>query len=102
MIGLVVRQVSLKQFQVGVDGLRQPEPADQPVQRGDPAETGGVHVAADLVVHRAIAQDRDRLRAPVPGQPVSGLDSPAPSCRVPTTLIPRYLLHHKSLPAGLR
>ena len=49
VIGLVVRQVHLQQIQVGVDRLGQPEPGHQPVHRGDPAETGRVHVAADLV-----------------------------------------------------
>jgi len=33
----------------------------------------------------------------MPGQTMPGGDPPTPSCRVPPTLILRYLLHHKGL-----
>jgi len=62
VVGLVVGQVHLQQFQVRVDRGGQAEADHQPVQRGDPAEAGGVHVAADLVMHRTGGQHRGRLR----------------------------------------
>ena len=61
VVGLVIRQVHLQQLQVGVDRLGQPEPGHQPMHGGDPAETGRVHVAADLVMHRTRGQHRRRL-----------------------------------------
>ncbi len=36
MVGLVVGQVHLQQFQIGVDRLGQPQPGDQPVQAAIP------------------------------------------------------------------
>jgi hypothetical protein len=97
VIGLVVGQVHPQQRQVLVDLLGQAQPGHQPVHRGDPPETGGIHVAADLVPDRARGQHRDQLWAPVPGQGVPGGDPAPPSGRVPAALILRYLLHHKGL-----
>src|SRR6185437_8919388 len=70
--------------------------------RRDPAEAGRVHVAADLVAHLPRGQHRRRPGTPVPGPGMSGDHLPPPTGRVPSTLLMRYLLHHKGLPTGLR
>ena len=97
VVGLVVGQVHLQQVQLLVDLLDQPEPGDQPVHRGDPAEAGRVDVAADLVADLPEVSI-GAGRAPVPGLRVPRRH-PAPAAgRVPPTLLMRYLLHHKGLP----
>ena len=104
VVGLVVGQMHLQQFQVCVDRGGQAEPGHHPVHRGDPPETGRVHFPADLVMHRTRGQHRSRPRTPLPSQSVPGGDPAAASGRVPPALVLRYPLHHKGLPcrAALR
>jgi hypothetical protein len=76
MIGFVIRQMYLQQRHLLVDPLGQAELGNQPVYRGDAAETGRVDVPTDLVGHRTRAEHRGLLLTPMPGQCVP---SPRPA-----------------------
>jgi hypothetical protein len=102
VVGLVVGKVHLQQLQILVDPIDQAQPGDQPMHRGDPPETGGVDVGADLVAHRTRVQHRPRLRRPAPRPRMPHRHPVPPPGNVSPTLSMRYLLHHKGLPTGLR
>src|SRR5438477_6503232 len=97
MVGLVIGQVHLQQVQALVDLGDQPESGNEAVHREDPTERGRLDVASDLVVDLLRGQHRYRLLTPMPGLPVPRLDPAPAACRVPPTLLMRYLLHHKGL-----
>jgi len=97
VIGLVVGQVNLQQPQPIVDLLGQTQLGHQAVHRRDPTKAGRVDVGADLVRHRPRPEHRNRPLAPVPGQRVPGRHPLPAACRVPPTLLMRYLHHQKGL-----
>lgn len=95
VIRLVVRQMHLEQLHTLVDRLRQPQPADQPVHRGDATEARRVRIRPDLVAHLARVEHRPRLRTPMPRPRVPRGDlAPAPGT-VPSALNVRDSLHRK-------
>jgi hypothetical protein len=72
------------------------------MHRGNPAEPGGIDIAADLVAHRPRRHHRHRSGTPVTGQRVPHRHPTPAARRVPPTLLMRYFFTTKAFPTGQR
>lgn len=73
VIRLVIRQMDLQQFQIGIDLRDQAEPGNQTVHREDPTERSRLDVTTDPIVDLPRGEHWSGLPTPMPRQPVASL-----------------------------
>ena len=94
VVGLEVRQVTLQQVQVAVDGIGQAQLPDQQVEGAEAAGAQTAGLVADLIVDVVVAEQAAALLLPLL------LAEPPPDAALAIAQAPAYLvLHQEYLPA---